>query len=199
MRSGLLEALVIGTCVVLVMALVRATVLQLYWIPSASMEPLLDLGDRIAVAKYDASTYRRGEVVVFRAPASWEAHRPPVATDDNLLEQVLTLVGLRPEDSEHFVVKRIIGLGGDRVACCDIAGQLTVNSVAVDEPYLAAGNQPSNESFDTTVPNGMVWMMGDHRAVSADSRRSGPVPLENLIGPVVARVWPWNRFTTRVP
>ncbi len=165
---------------ILVAILVRAFVLQTFYIPSPSMEHTLNVLDRVLVNKlvYDFRDPHRGEIVVFKAPDDWQS-------------------GTEGED----FIKRIIGVGGDHVVCCDDQGRITVNGGPLDERYVYPGDSPSDVDFDQIVPPGHLWVMGDHRSSSADSREhlgdpgGGMVPVDRVVGRVVAVWWPWNRAT----
>jgi signal peptidase I len=117
------------------------------------------------------------------------------------LKTGLVAVGVLPNPAKQYLVKRVIGVGGDRIVCCDKAGLLTVNGTAITEPYIFAGNKPSEMNFDVTVPKGKFWVMGDHRGASADSRyhqddiNKGFVPLSRVTGRVVAVIWPFKHIT----
>jgi signal peptidase I, bacterial type len=165
--------IVVGAGFVL-MLLVRGFFVQSYYIPSQSMEPTLEPNDRLLVNKVDvSSSLHRGDLVVFD--------------------------GTRAFGNESDYVKRVIGLPGDHVLCCDAAGHLTVNGTSVKEPYLYSGDQPSDLSFDVTVPAERIWVMGDHRSVSADSRAhlgdpgGGMVRLDDVIGRAAMVYWPPSR------
>ena len=204
--SGGLVAAVRETVVVIAVALVVSLVvktflLQAFFIPSQSMEQTLDIGDRVVVSKLTPGPFQlhRGDVVVFSDPGGWLAATTPPARSalGAVVAEVLTFVGLLPEDSDDHLIKRVVGLPGDHVVCCDAEGRLTVNDVAVDESaYLAAGAQPSQDDFDVTVPDGELWVMGDNRANSCDSRchldapGGGFVPLELVVGRARTVVWP---------
>src|SRR5215211_696891 len=181
---------------------VRLLLVQAFYIPSTSMRPTLQVGDRVLVSKlsYVVGQVRRGDVVVFDGRDSFAAE-PAAGTDRGPLGRLAGAVGgfLGVAPSEQDFVKRVVGLGGDRVVCCDAVGRLTVNGRAVDEPYLAAGDAPSDVRFDVVVPPGRLWVMGDHRSDSADSRAhlgdpgGGTVPLDRVVGEVVLRFWPVDR------
>lgn len=164
---------------VLVAVGVRTFLVQTFYIPSKSMENTLLENDRVLVNKvvYDIRDPKRGEVIVFQPPASWNA-------------------GPNKDD----FIKRIIGVGGDHVVCCDSKQRITINGEPLEEDYLYPGDQPSTVEFDITVPKGRLWMMGDHRSASADSRAHvradsyhGTVPLDSVVGRAFAIFWPVNR------
>ncbi len=190
--------------IALVMAIViKAFFLQAFYIPSASMNDTLVLNDRILVEKvsfWGGGEPHRGDVVVFSDPGGWldaaESQAPggPVT-------RLLETVGLYPTGGH--LVKRVIGVGGDEVVCCDKAGRITVNGVALNErSYLAPGEKPSMIDFDVLVKQGYVWVQGDNRSNSADSRvhlgdpGGGQVPADDVVGRVFAVVWPLGHATT---
>jgi signal peptidase I len=189
---------------VLVALFVRAFLLQVFWIPSGSMEETLQIGDRVAVNRlaYRLGEPERGDVVVFDGsgvfvPAGVE---PPAGNPvTGLLLELGRALGVVPPPDTVFV-KRAIGVGGDRVVCCDESGRIEVNGEPLDEPYLYPGNAPSEQRFDVLVPQGHLWLMGDHRAASADSRAhlgdpgGGMVPYDQTIGRVFAKIWPPSEF-----
>ncbi|MFJ2781728.1 signal peptidase I [Kitasatospora sp. NPDC087315] len=193
--------------VALLVALVMKTfMVQVFVIPSGSMEQTIQIGDRVLVDKFTpwfGNEPERGDVVVFKDPGGWlEADHKP-STDGPVLrgaKQVLTFVGLLPSDSEQDLIKRVIGVGGDTVECCDAQGRVSVNGAVVDEPYLAPGNPPSRQPFKVKVPQGRLWVMGDHRDVSADSRfhmanpGQGTIPLSGVVGRAFVIAWPLDRF-----
>lgn len=180
---------------------IRAFWLDVYFIPSASMEPLFREGDRIVVSRtgLETAALRRGDVVVFDGRGSFaplNSGKGPVPDVLNGAAHWLGLAG-----SEYTYVKRVIGLPGDEVMCCHASGRLAVNGQPVDEPYLYPGDAPSQQPFSVTVPPGRLWLMGDHRSMSADSRSllgapgGGMVPLERVVGRPVQIIWPLDRFT----
>lgn len=192
----------VTVAVALVIAvLVKTFLVQPFFIPSESMESTLLVGDRVLVSKLEPGpgTLERGDVVVFVDPGGWL----PAATEEpSVVVRALTFVGLLPANSGEHLIKRVIGLPGDTVSCCDPDGRLIVNDVPVDEPYLFAGDVPSTIEFSVEVPEGRLWVQGDHRSVSEDSRYqlgqpgAGMVPLDNVVGRAVLVMWPFDRFTT---
>ena len=197
---------------VLVMAMVLSFVvktwfLQAFFIPSGSMENTLLVGDRVVVSKLTPTPVdlKRGDVVVFEDPGGWLGTAPPVQQRigvDKAIHEALVFVGLLPSESEDHLIKRVVGLPGDHVVCCDSQRRLTVNGVPIDEPYIHPGDVPSSMTFDIRVPADRIWVMGDHRSDSEDSRfhdpsgtgREGSVPLDDVTGRAVATVWPFSRF-----
>ena len=172
---------------ILVAVLVRAFVLQTFYIPSPSMEHTLNVLDRVLVNKlvYDFRDPRRGEIVVFKAPAEWRSG---------------------PE-GEDFI-KRIIGVGGDRVVCCDEQQRLVVNGTSLDEPYIysqdGTRDPAADERFEITVPAGRLWVMGDHRSASGDSLEhweqsesieTATIDVDSVVGRAFVVFWPVGRAT----
>jgi signal peptidase I len=208
-RSGggaLREIALIIVVALVLSAIVRTFVFQAFWIPSGSMEDTLLREDRILVSKIttQVSGIERGEVIVFQDPSDWLA---PVPDTGSALQRTvrdgLEFVGLAPRRGDRDLVKRVIGVGGDRVVCCDEQGRVTVNGQPLDETsYLYPGDKPSEEAFDVTVPAGRLWVMGDHRSASGDSRvhlddPAGPfVPESNVVGRAMWIVWPADRWAS---
>jgi len=203
---NLLRETVLVVAVALVVSLVVKTfLLQAFSIPSESMEDTLFKGDRVIVSKLTPGPFdlHRGDVVVFADPGGWLD--PPVPTQRGAVGTVvtgaLTFVGLLPEDSQEHLIKRTIGLPGDHVVCCNTQELITVNGVPVEESaYLADGAVPSKKTFDVTVPAGELWVMGDNRAHSGDSRfhpdqpHGGFVPINDVVGRAYAVVWPVSHW-----
>jgi signal peptidase I len=201
--------LVVAFCLAV---LIRTFLVQAFYIPSGSMENTLLVKDRVLVNKvvYDLRDPKRGEVVVFRGTDNWAPEvTEPVSNSfgSKLGRTVGDLVGISRPGERDFI-KRVIGLPGDKVACCDSQGRITVNGVGIDESYIADGfnsdiNQPPNPNQCTsrrftqvTIPAGEMFVMGDHRKVSQDARCQGPVPIKNVIGRAFVVVWPTDRFTS---
>jgi signal peptidase I len=195
-------AVLVGIALVITL-FVRAFALQAFYIPSGSMESTLHVGDRVLVSKlsYRFADIQRGDIIVFDGTDSFAPEvAPPSGVLGRAARSVGAFFGMAP--SEHDFVKRVIGLPGDSVVCCNAAGQLVVNGVGVDEPYLYPGDAASLQRFDIVVPAGRWWVMGDHRSDSADSRShlgdpgGGTVPEDRVIGKVVAIYWPLGRIGT---
>jgi signal peptidase I len=197
---GFREIVVIVVVALALSALIRAFLLQAFYVPSASMEQTLRPGDRIIASKVttELSGVSRGEIVVFKDPGDW-LPGPPPASDDwrSQIRRALTFIGVLPSDTGDDLVKRAIGVGGDRVACCDAEGRIVVNGVPLDEDYIVG---PTDQvRFDVTVPEDSIFVMGDNRGNSRDSRyhldiNDGAVPEGNTVGRVALVLWPFNRF-----
>ncbi|SCE64891.1 signal peptidase I [Micromonospora haikouensis] len=190
--------------------LIRTFLLQAFFIPSGSMEDTLLINDRVLVNKvvYDVRDPQRGEVVVFRGTDKWvaqEVQEPEPGIVGKFGRTVGDLVGVSRPGEKDFI-KRVIGLPGDRVRCCDAQGRVTVNDIPLDEPYVVRDSPldlPPNPAecrsrrFDeVVVPPGQIFVMGDHRLVSQDARCQGPVPIDNVVGRAFAVVWPSSRWAS---
>ncbi|MGP4085132.1 signal peptidase I [Streptomyces sp. KR55] len=199
--------ILIGIALVLAL-LIKTFLVQAFSIPSDSMQNTLQQGDRVLVDKltpWFGSEPERGEVVVFHDPDDWLAGQP--TTNPNALQTVLTWIGLMPSAEEKDLIKRVIGVGGDTVECQG-TGPLKVNGKALNETsYVYPGNTPcSNDDqggqFEVKVPEGFIWVMGDHRQNSEDSRyhqgdaNNGMVPVEKVVGRAIVKAWPINRWGT---
>ncbi|MEU8529520.1 signal peptidase I [Streptomyces sp. NPDC048629] len=194
----------VGLACTVFLLLLSHFVLQPFLIPSGSMEPTLQVGDRVLVNKLAyrfGDQPRRGDVLVFDGTDSFvrePAEENPVA---GLLHGAAAALGLAEPDETHFV-KRVVGVGGDRVVCCDKEGRIRVNGTQIEERYVFLGDAPSKAPFDIVVPQGTLWVMGDHRSRSSDSRDhlgspgGGMVPVDKVIGRVDWIGWPFARWTT---
>lgn len=196
----LMECVTVLVLAIVISFVVKTFFMRAFYIPSESMQPTLDVDDRIVVNLLAPGMMEleRGDVVVFEDTRQWWGSAPSVET--NVFQDTMVFLGLMPDTSSHYVVKRVVGLGGDDVECCDEQGRLMVNGEPVDEPYVYPGNDPSAMEFAVTVPEDHVWLLGDHRGASADSRAhvddsdAGAVPEEDVIGRSSAIVWPWDRW-----
>ena len=190
------ETLILVALAVIVSIVVKAFLVQMFYVPSGSMRPLFVENDRIQVEKvsYWTGDGERGDVVVFSDPGGWLG----VAPQPSGLQGLLSRIGLYPAGGH--LVKRVIGVGGDHVVCCDDQGRITVNDVPIDgDAYLRDGVEASQQPFDVMVPEDRIWVMGDNRSNSQDSRAhqrlpgNGTVPVDEVVGKVWGIVWPLDR------
>ena len=192
------ELLTIVVAAAVLTLLVKALVVQVYRIPSGSMENTLQVGDRVLVNKvvYHFRGIARGDVIVFSGQDSWGPDAPPPSSDPvvRIFDDVLSGIGL--QDNQTYYIKRVIGLPGDHVACCT-DGKVTVNGVPLSEgSYVYPGNPPSTVKFSEVVPSGHLWVMGDHRSDSEDSRYNtsdpggGAIPENQVVGRAFLIIWP---------
>ncbi len=197
--------ILIGIALVLAL-LIKTFLVQAFSIPSESMENTLRPDDRVLVDKltpWFGSEPERGEVVVFHDPDNWLVDKP--TPDPNPLQRVLSWIGLMPSAEEKDLIKRVVGVAGDTVECKG-AGPLKVNGKALNEPYIHPDNTPCNVDqsgqFKVKVPEGRIWVMGDHRQNSLDSRyhqddaNKGFVPVGNVVGRAIVVAWPPTRWDT---
>ncbi|MFD4574037.1 signal peptidase I [Streptomyces sp. NPDC058417] len=208
-RSAAREVPLLVGVAVLIALVLKTFLVQAFVIPSGSMEQTIQIGDRVLVDKFTpwfGSKPTRGDVVVFKDPGGWLEDDETTAkkNDPVVVKQVkqgLTFIGLLPSDDEKDLIKRVVGVGGDRVQCCDAQGRVTVNGVPLNErDYLHPDSTPSQTPFDITVPRGRLWVMGDHRSNSADSRAhqdrdGGTVSEDEVVGRAMVIAWPmghWN-------
>ncbi|MFJ8628034.1 signal peptidase I [Kitasatospora sp. NPDC093550] len=196
--------------IALILALVIKTFfVQAFSIPSESMQNTLQVGDRVLVDKltpWFGAEPERGEVVVFHDPGGWLNDEPTPQSSNSFvrgLQDVLSFVGLMPSANEKDLIKRVIAVGGDTVEC-EGEGPVKVNGVALNEPYVYQGNTPCGDHpfAPVKVPKGRIWVMGDHRANSLDSRfhmdqpGGGTVPVDNVIGRAFVVAWPIDHWST---
>ncbi len=190
--------------------LIRTFLLQAFFIPSGSMENTLLIGDRVLVNKviYDVRDPVRGEVVVFRGTDKWVAQEtpaPPAGLAGKVGRTLGDLVGVSRPGEKDFI-KRVIGIPGDKVWCCD-KGRVVVNGIPLDERAYVSEDSPaelppnpkecrSRQFTEVVVPAGQIFVMGDHRLVSQDARCQGPVPIGNVVGRAFMIVWPSERWTS---
>ncbi|WP_418959375.1 signal peptidase I [Streptomyces tritici] len=194
----------LGVACAVFLLLLSHFVLQPFLIPSSSMEPTLQVGDRVLVNKLAyrfGDQPRRGDVLVFDGTDSFVREPADGNPVTDLLHGAAAALGLAEPDETHFV-KRVVGVGGDRVVCCDKEGRIRVNGTQIEERYVFLGDAPSKVPFDIVVPEGTLWVMGDHRSRSSDSRDhlgspgGGMVPVERVIGRVDWIGWPVARWTS---
>ncbi|TFC95878.1 signal peptidase I [Cryobacterium sinapicolor] len=202
------DLLVIFVVALLISFLIKTFLVRSFYIPSGSMETTLLVNDRIIVNQLEPKLIpiERGDVVVFRDPGGWllpqEAleQNPVIATVD----WVMAAVGLSAPDSNDHLIKRVIGLPGDHVTCCNPLGQMSVNDVPLSEPFVslpAGETNVSQDDFDVVVPDGSLWVMGDNRYNSKDSRYNtetpgkGFVPIDNVVGRALVISWPTARWS----
>jgi signal peptidase I len=204
MRKGSLlrELPILVILALLVSLLIKSFLVQFFYIPSGSMENTLQIKDRVAVNRvpFIGNNVSRGDVIVFRDPAGWLPEASSVSGNrvTNAIREGLVIVGVIPNPAKQYLVKRVIGVAGDKVVAKDQV--LTINGKPTYEPYIFAGNTPSDTDFNITVPEGKVWVMGDHRGASGDSRvhqddvNNGMVPVEKITGRVIATIWPLSQI-----
>jgi signal peptidase I len=197
------DVLLILVVAILVSFLIKTFLIRSFFIPSESMRETLQVNDRIIVNELvpNLVPIKRGDVVVFKDPGGWLVPQPPIEQNPIAagVDWALSIVGLSAPDSNDHLIKRVIGLPGDHVACCNDLGQITVNGAAINEPYitLAPGEtRASRDDFDQVVPEGSLWVMGDNRDNSRDSRYNGDtpgkgfVPIDNVVGRAFVVSWP---------
>ncbi|GAB2736646.1 signal peptidase I [Sinomonas soli] len=204
-RGGLMAwireiAIILGVAIVLSF-LIKTFLFKAFYIPSESMVPTLEENDRIFVNLFVPRNFalQRGEVVVFRDTKGWLPEVPQPAP--NPVQEALEFVGLLPDTSQQHLIKRVIGLPGDHVVCCDASQHITVNGAALNEPYVNPAETPHVVPFDVTVPAGNIWVMGDNRNHSSDSRYhnsvqpgAGFVSIGDVEGQAAVIAWPLNRI-----
>lgn len=202
------DVVIIVGVALLISFLIKTFLIRSFYIPSESMKSTLEINDRIIVNQLvpEMMPIERGDIVVFRDPGGWlpvtpEQPQPPLVA---ALDWVGSIIGLSAPDSDEHLVKRVIGLPGDRVVCCNDLGQLSVNGVPLAEPYVrlpAGATAVSADDFQAQVPADSLWVMGDNRYDSSDSRYNrgtfteGFVPFDDVVGRAVVISWPINRWT----
>ncbi len=194
--SGSVEILSVVVVAVVLSWLLKTLLVQAFYIPSGSMEDTLQVGDRILVNKLvDGQELQRGDVVVFEDPGGWLQEADDGVSPLALVRGVFEYLGRLPVSEGVDLVKRVIGVPGDHVMSCDRQGRMTINGMALPEPYLYPGDVASMDPFDVRVPPGHLWVLGDHRSVSEDSRRhrerkGGFVPMHKVAGRAFLVAWP---------
>lgn len=202
-RSFWREFPILVAIALILAVIIKTYAIQAFWIPSGSMENTLEINDRVLVNKivYHTRPIHRGDIVVFNGDGSWDPGQIP--TNGNVFQQFASgfssMFGFG--HSGDILIKRVIGLPGDHVACCDAQGRVTVNGVPLSEQsYLYPGDAPSIQRFNIVVPPGRLWVMGDHRLVSDDSRDhmgdpgGGTIPESAVIGRAFVIIWPISRW-----
>jgi signal peptidase I len=211
--SWLTEFVVLVAVALVIALVVKTYVVQPFLIPTGSMEDTLLVNDKVLVNKLvgHISQIHRGDIVVFDGAGNWD---PPVAATSDPLDRIYrNFLSLFGDDSgQTDYIKRVIGLPGDHVVCCTAQGLVTVNGVPLHESsYLYPGSQPSTIKFSIVVPPGRIWVMGDNRGDSSDSRlhdcgvigaacvpwdRDGTIPESSVIGRAFLVIWPFSRIRT---
>jgi signal peptidase I len=206
-RSMAFEVVVVLVAALVVTIVLKSFLVQVFVIPSGSMENTLQIGDRILVNRliYHIRPIERGDIIVFSGDGSWGPEPPPPPSNpiERAWDDVRDFVGVSAPGTDY--VKRVIGVPGDHVMCCTAQGQLTVNGVALNESsYLYPGDQSGSgdpEPYNIVVPKGRVFVLGDHRSDSADSRYhtedgyDGTVPENEVVGRAFVVIWPLSRIT----
>lgn len=201
------DVLLIFLAALLISFLIKTFLIRSFYIPSSSMEETLHIDDRIIVNQLtpELMPLEHGDVVVFRDPGGWlsPTYHEPANWFVGAMDALLAFVGLTAPDSNDHLIKRVIGMSGDTVMCCNDLGQLVVNGVPLDEPYISIPDgqtKATRDDFEVTVPEGSIWVMGDNRYNSADSafHRNDPsggfVPVENVVGRALLISWPIDRW-----
>jgi signal peptidase I len=203
-RPFWIEAVVLLAIAAVIAVGVHSFLFQAFFIPTGSMENTLKVGDRVIVNRlsYKVGHVQRGQIVVFSGVDSWSPEGSVTTPHNPVLRQlskVGSYLGFAPSGEQDFI-KRVIGVPGDRVVCCDAQGRITVNGHPLVENYLYPGSNNRTLPFDITVPPGHLWVEGDHRNDSADSRShtglpgGGSIPVNKVIGRAFVIVWPFSRF-----
>lgn len=212
-RVGRVAYVIVRDVVVVVLAalvvsfLIKTFLIRSFSIPTSSMEQTLQIDDRVIVSQLTPGPFalKRGDVVVFVDPGGWLPSG--LATEDdpltNLFNWVSVRLGLPDQSGDNHLIKRVIGLPGDTVVCCDALGAMTVNGVPLQETYTSLPEgvgEASGVSFSVTVPDDSLWVMGDNRYNSADSRANlskpggGFVPIDNVVGRAIVVSWPMENW-----
>ena len=202
------DLVIIFVVALLISFMIKTFLIRSFYIPSGSMEQTLLLNDRIIVNQLQPGLFpvEHGDVVVFRDPGGWLPPQQPVEQNAIVagIDWILSVVGLSAPDSNDHLIKRVIGLPGDHVVCCNALGQMSVNGVPLsEEPYVSlppGETEVSKDDFDVVVPADSLWVMGDNRYNSKDSRYNGTtpgkgfVPMDNVVGRAFVISWPLNRW-----
>jgi signal peptidase I len=204
-RNILVEFVALAAIALTLTLIIKSYVVQAFYIPSGSMQNTLAIGDRVLVNKmvYDFRGIHRGDIVVFDGAGTWNPGVP--GTPQNLFVRLWDdLAGVFGVGQGNIYIKRVIGLPGDRVACCNARGQITVNGVPLDESsYLYPGDQSGSgdvRAYSIVVPPGSLWVLGDHRSISFDSRGhmgdpgGGAIPEKAVLGRAFVIIWPLSQL-----
>ena len=203
--SGWRELPILIAIALVLALLIKTFLVQAFFIPSGSMENTLQVGDRVLVNRlvYRFGEPQRGDIVVFNGVDSWTPEvnlTQPTNPVVRVVRDVAGLFGFASPNETDFI-KRVIGVPGDHVVCCDKQGRITVNGMPLNETYLYPGNPPSLQKFNIVVPPGRLWVMGDHRSASSDSRYhlgdpgGGTIPINKVIGKAFVVAWPLSHLT----
>lgn len=194
---------IVGTALVLSL-LIKTFLIRSFFIPSGSMLETLQIDDRIIVNELvpNIIPIERGDVVVFKDPGGWlgSSEQPQLDPITAATDWFLSAFGVTAPDSSQHLVKRVIGISGDHVVCCSPEGKITINGTEINETYLTAGKEPSDTPFDVTVPEGSIWVMGDNRDNSADSRFHQDLPSKGfvskkfIVGRAFVVTWPFSNW-----
>ncbi|MFF0942762.1 signal peptidase I [Kocuria sp. CPCC 205300] len=201
------EVVLVLVWAVLIAFVVKTLLVRGFYIPSGSMENTLQLNDRIFVNVVEPTfgPLERGDIVVFEDSKGWLPVQPDSGGGPaDAVYDALAFVGVLPDRTDQHLIKRVIGVGGDRVVCCDGSGRITVNGQALKEQdaYLFRGSAPSDIAFEVVVPEDHYFVMGDHRDASADSRvhfselveNSAFISHDDVVGTAFVIAWPLDRF-----
>ncbi|MDR1800179.1 MAG: signal peptidase I [Bifidobacteriaceae bacterium] len=212
---GLAEFGFLILLVIVLSFILKTFFIQSFYIPSTSMLPTLEENDRVIVTKLAPNILdlHRGDIVVFHDPGGdtpgdptddWGTQGADLPDRDGIgafIHGVAQALGLAPQSSEEFLIKRVIGLPGDHITCEGNGAPLVINGAAIDESfYIQPGSNPSTQPFDVVVPDGAIWVMGDNRDGSWDSRfhqeqaLKGAVSIDDVVGVAQVRSWPFSRF-----
>jgi signal peptidase I len=192
------ESILLVVIAMVMAVVVKTFFLQAFYIPSESMEPSMLVDDKLLVQKVSFWTGDpgRGDIVVFDDPGGWLGAEESNQAS-NPIQKELAAIGLFPTGGH--LIKRVVGVGGDTVRCCDESGRLTVNGTAIDEPYVLDPTVTKDREFEVEVKPGYLWVMGDNRGNSSDSRAhqgdpgGGQVSEKSVVGKAWFRVWPFGR------
>lgn len=201
------EVLLVLVWAVLIAFVVKTLLVRGFYIPSGSMENTLQLNDRIFVNVVEPTfgPLERGDIVVFEDAKGWLPAQPDTGGGPaDAVHDALAFVGVLPDRTDQHLIKRVIGVGGDTVACCDASGRVTVNGEALDEQeaYLFPGSAPSDTEFEVDVPEDHYFVLGDHRDASADARvhltevvdNGAFISHDDVVGTAFVIAWPLDRF-----